>query len=254
MPRVARKLSNSQVYHVMVRGNEKKSIFLDDEDRLKFVSVLGEKKKETGFSLYAWCLMNNHVHLLLKEGSEPIRLIMKRINVSYALHFNRKYDRVGHVFQDRYRSEPVESERYLLQLIRYIHNNPVRANVVGSPSQYFWSSYNALTGQNAFCREMIDRKDVLELFSLDESRAAETLREHVTGGNPDLGERTNEFFHQFFQEFLFVHNLTLGFRELMGNKHLRQVFIREYKLKSGLSDRKIAEHLGINKNMVNRVK
>ena len=87
--------------------------------------------------------MDNHIHLLLKESSEGLATMMKRINVSFAYYFNQKHQRIGHLFQDRFKSEPIENERYLLAVIRYIHNNPVKAGIVKKPEQYKWSSYNS---------------------------------------------------------------------------------------------------------------
>ena len=104
MPRVSRKLSRSKVYHVMVRGNERKKIFIDDEDRERFISTIREKNKERKFLVYAFCLMDNHIHLLINEGQDQITKIMQRIGVSYAYYFNKKYKRTGHLFQDRFKS------------------------------------------------------------------------------------------------------------------------------------------------------
>jgi len=140
MPRKPRQLSNSGIYHVMIRGNEKRNIFQDDEDRNKFLYILKMKNEETSFSIYAYCLMDNHVHLLLKEGEE-VGVSIKRITVGYVRFHNQKYGREGHLFQNRYSSEAVEDERYLLTVLRYIHNNPLKAHMVTSQSEYKWSSY-----------------------------------------------------------------------------------------------------------------
>lgn len=148
MPRQRREISKTSVYHIMMRGNEKKDIFIDEEDKMKFIDILIEKKQDEAYYLYAYCLMNNHVHLIIKEGKDELSRIMKRINISYAHYFNDKYDRVGHIFQDRFRSEAIESEAYLLSAIRYIHMNPVKANVVKETSQYSWSSYNLYIDQS----------------------------------------------------------------------------------------------------------
>ena len=100
-----------------------------------------EKASEEKSDIYAYCLMDNHVHLLLHEEGTDIARLMKRINVSFVYYFNKKYKRVGHLFQDRFKSENVDSEDYLLAAVRYIHNNPVKAGIVNSPEKYLWSSY-----------------------------------------------------------------------------------------------------------------
>jgi len=141
MPRQARIYSETGIYHIMMRGNEKRKIFLDDEDRRRFIYTLFEKASEEKSDIYAYCLMDNHIHLLLHEDGANIARLMKRINVSFVYYFNKKYKRVGHLFQDRYKSEVVDNEDYLLAAVRYIHNNPVKAGIVRSPEEYWWSSY-----------------------------------------------------------------------------------------------------------------
>ena len=129
MPRQARKKSNSGVYHIMLRGINRQLIFEDDEDMQRFIETLKRYKDECGYSLYAFCLMGNHIHLLLKEGEEPISTILKRIAGSYVYWYNWKYGRSGHLFQDRFKSEPVEDDAYFLTVLRYIHQNPVKARI-----------------------------------------------------------------------------------------------------------------------------
>ena len=108
MPRTARIKSKTGIYHVMLRGIGKQNIFEDDLDKQKFMMLLTEVKQKSQFSLYAYCLMNNHVHLLLKIGKDPLEIIIKRLGSNYAYWYNTRYERVGHLFQDRFKSEPVE--------------------------------------------------------------------------------------------------------------------------------------------------
>ena len=143
MPRQARKESGSGIYHVMLRGVNRQVIFQDDEDRIRFLTVLKHVKADSGFRLHAFCLMPNHVHLLMEPAGEPLGIIFKRIGVSYAGWYNKKYDRVGHLFQDRFRSENVETDRYYMTALRYILWNPVKAGMVPAPGMYRWSSYLA---------------------------------------------------------------------------------------------------------------
>ena len=143
MPRQARKESGSGIYHVMLRGVNRQVIFQDDEDRIRFLTVLKNVKAVSGFRLHAFCLMPNHVHLLMEQAGEPLGTVFKRIGVSYAGWYNKKYDRVGHLFQDRFRSENVETDQYYMTALRYILWNPVKAGMVSAPGRYRWSSYLA---------------------------------------------------------------------------------------------------------------
>lgn len=155
MPRKNRKLSNTGIYHVMLRGIDRSEIFHDDQDRRKFLKTLHSvihPKGAEGQSLppycdiYAYCLMTNHVHLLIGEHSEGISSVMKRIGISYVSYFNKRYSRLGPLFHDRFRSEPVENEGYFIKLIRYIHLNPVAAELVDKADQYRWSSMHEYSG------------------------------------------------------------------------------------------------------------
>lgn len=143
--------NQSGIFHVILRGNNKQRIFEDKEDFDKFLFLLGKYRKQCGFTLYAWCLMPNHIHILLKEGSEPLSLIFKRINSSFVRWYNEKYERVGHLFQGSYKAENVEDEAYFLKDIRYIHMNPVKGNLCKNAGSYTYSSYRSffLSGRYA---------------------------------------------------------------------------------------------------------
>lgn len=144
MPRRPRQLSESGIYHAMARGVNRDAIFLEDEDFERFLHALAHTKDASGCAVLAYCLMNNHVHLVIRTGDEPIGVVMKRLGVRYASWFNRKYGRVGHLFQDRFKSLAVESDEYLVALLRYVWNNPVTAGLVIDPDEYRWSSRRLL--------------------------------------------------------------------------------------------------------------
>lgn len=143
MPRKARQHANSGIYHVMLRGIDRQQIFEDTEDCNEFLHILRKCKTLSGFDLYAYCLMGNHVHLLIKPTGESLETLFKRIAGRYVYYFNVKYQRVGHLFQDRFRSEPIEDDAYFLAVLRYIHQNPVRAGYCATPKEYSSSSYGA---------------------------------------------------------------------------------------------------------------
>ena len=149
MPRHQRTLSPTNTYHIMVRGINKQAIFLDERDRSQFLKTLLNVYNECDFDLYAFCLMSNHFHIVLKTNGTPLDVIVKKFNTSYVYYFNQRYGRVGHLFQDRFKSEPILTDAQLVQTIRYVHRNPVKANIVQDPESYKYSSYNSYLSENA---------------------------------------------------------------------------------------------------------
>ena len=140
MPRGPRQQSESGFYHVVLRGNGKQLLFEDDDDRLRFLELLSEKTEGDGIAIIAWCLMSNHVHLLLDDPDSRLSHAMHALGTAYARTFNEKSGHVGAVFQGRFTSIPVTSNRQLLQAVRYIHENPAKAGIA-SVDGYRWSSY-----------------------------------------------------------------------------------------------------------------
>ena len=140
MARQGRRISGTGIYHVLQRGVNQQRIFEQAEDYIHFLDCLYEVKKLTGLTLYAYCLMGNHIHILLKEGTEPLSMILRRLGTRYATWFNKKYGRSGHLFQDRYKSEPVETDEYFLSVVIYIYQNPVKAGICRFSTEYEWSS------------------------------------------------------------------------------------------------------------------
>jgi putative transposase len=131
------------IYHITSRGNRKAAIFSDKYDHLKYLDILDETRGKYPFVLHTYCLMTNHTHLLLETIEHHPKDIMKMLNSRYAMYFNKRHDLTGHVFQGRYGSEMITSTKYLLEVSRYIHLNPVKANIVHSPKEYPWSSYSS---------------------------------------------------------------------------------------------------------------
>jgi REP element-mobilizing transposase RayT len=164
MPRTPRKKSPTGIYHVMLRGINRDILFFDDQDYQRFIAILTRAKEVSDFNLYGYCLMNNHVHLLLKERTEDISSIMKRVGVGYASWFNWKYKREGPVFQGRFKSECVDSESYLLTVIRYIHQNPIKAGIVKKCELYKWSSCLGYYEKSKNSKGLIDTDEILSLF------------------------------------------------------------------------------------------
>lgn len=129
------------VHHIYFRGNKKEDIFIDDHERLKFLEFLVKAKDRNDNIIYAYCLMNNHVHLLIESGNIHIGKFMQELLTNYVQYFNWRWSRIGHLLQDRYKNILVDKDRYLMTLLKYIHLNPVRAELCASPENYIWSSH-----------------------------------------------------------------------------------------------------------------
>ena len=160
MPRSARERSQTGIYHIMLRGIDKRDLFLTENDYKKFLHYVESAKEKSEISLLAYCLMTNHVHMLLKEGNEEVGDSIRRIAVGYAQYHNRTHGRTGHLFQNRYQSEPVNNDSYLLVVSRYIHQNPLKAGLAKNIKDYKWSSYNHYLSD----KETITDKDFLKKY------------------------------------------------------------------------------------------
>lgn len=169
------------IYHITNRGNRKEIIFKENIDYIVYLGILKETLKfyrEDNYKLIIYCLMSNHVHLLLKTGTKDPSFFMRRVSSIYARYFNDKYQYIGHLFQGRYFSNLINNVIELLEVSRYIHLNPVRARIVDSPEKYIWSSYNKIVlDKNAFedldlnSRKVmldmcIDENEILDLFNI----------------------------------------------------------------------------------------
>ena len=190
MPRQARLDMPGALHHIMIRGINKSDIFIDEEDRVKFLERLEKNILNGRCSVYAWVLMNNHVHILFKSGERGISEVMRKVLSWYAQYFNHKYKRSGHLFENRYKSILCEEDRYLLALVRYIHLNPVRAGIVKSIKdldKYRWSGHRAYIGKDDY--EWMDKKYVLEQFS---NRKKIALKEYYKFIGKTTGAGCNE--------------------------------------------------------------
>jgi putative transposase len=141
MPRNPRNWTPGTTYHITARGNRKEDIFLQPVDRQKYLFYLQDTQSNYPFTLHAYCLMSNHLHLLVETSQIPIHQIFRILHTRYAIYFNRKYDLVGHLFQGRYGASKIDTSAYFISASRYIHRNPLEANLTSTPENYPWSSY-----------------------------------------------------------------------------------------------------------------
>jgi len=181
------------LYHVIVRGNQRRKAFLGDADYQAYLERLGRYRRRYGYTIHAYCLMPNHVHLFVESSEQPLAKFMQGLQQSYSQYFNLCHRKAGHVFQGRYKAIVCEKDEYLLQLIRYIHLNPVRAGMVKEPQQYLYSGHRAyLDGKAA---EVIDPRAVLDLMG-----GKARYRSFVSGGMKE-GHR-EEYYEVEDQRFL----------------------------------------------------
>jgi REP element-mobilizing transposase RayT len=174
---------------VIVRGIERNKIVTDDQDRHNFISRLGALAKDTDTTIYAWALMSNHAHILLRSGAAGLPTFMRRLLSGYATSFNRRHRRYGHLFQNRYKSIVCEEDPYFRELVRYIHLNPLRAKLVDSVDKlerYKWCGHAVVLGRRS--NDWQDRDYVLQWFGNKEGEARKAYREFVKEG-VDQGHR-----------------------------------------------------------------
>ena len=163
MPTLPRKISSLGIYHVIYRGVNKQRIFEDDDDYGKFLTVLRKFRSKCDYKILGYCLMSNHIHLIIKTGKMSLGRIFQHIAPSFVYWYNKKYARVGCLFQSRFKSTPINSENQLLIVTRYVHQNPVKASICKRPGQYKYSSF-----MNYFDNDLIDNSFVRSIVSCDD--------------------------------------------------------------------------------------
>ncbi|WP_132245583.1 transposase [Marinisporobacter balticus] len=252
MPRQAREKSSTGIYHIMLRGINRQNIFEEDKERQKFMETILQYKTISNYKLYGYCLMDNHVHLLIRETNEAISKVIKRISSSYVYWYNQKYDRCGHLFQERYKSEVVETKAYFLTALRYIHQNPVKARMIKDIETYFWSSYNDYIDHPV----ITDIDFALEIFSIDRQIAIELFKKHSKENNRDQCLDYKESINTSDDEIMKCLN-QLGIRTVSELQRLekehRNNIIRKIKNVKGCTIRQLARITGISKSVIDRI-
>jgi putative transposase len=253
MPRQARKKSSTGIYHIMMRGINRQIIFHDDEDHFRFLMTLKNYREISGYELYAYCLMDNHVHLLLRVGKEPLEQIMRRICGSYVYWYNAKYERIGNLFQDRFKSEVVENDNYFLTVLRYIHQNPLKAGVTTSIESYHWSSMGEYIGRP----QIVNIGFALSLFNPAREKAVEDIIQFCKTINDDQcldieGKKrlSDKEVGQIIMKVCQVENC-LELQKL--DKATRNKYIKELKEVHCLSIRQIERLTGVNRGVVLKI-
>lgn len=250
--RRAREISRTGIYHLVVRGINRQTIFEDDEDKLRFFEILNKYKQICKFELYGYCLMDNHIHLLVRERQESISKFFKRISSSYVYWYNAKYKRTGHLFQERFFSETVEENRYFLTVLRYIHQNPLKAKLVNHVFESKWTSIHEYLSKS----NIVDIEFALLLFSTNKSQALEAFKIYMQEQNSDqcldIDEKVQKTDHEVRE-----HMKKLGIKSASYLQQLestkRNEVIAKLKSLDGVSIRQLARITGISKSVIHRI-
>jgi len=250
MPRRKRNLVNSGIYHIMVRGVNKEIIFKDDKDRELFIRLLYYYKNKLNCRIHAYCLMNNHVHILFEDKEFLISDFMRNITSVYAGEFNKKHQRVGHLFQDRFKSIYVYNDDYMLRLIRYIHRNPEKAEICKT-EDYKWSSYK----EYIYKAKIIEREKVLLKFDSNNKIAIKKFKEFVADENQEELDRIyaadklkDEDAKILISDITKIKDITLIKKY---SSEIRKEIINRILEIDVLSKNQVARVLGIGKNFKN---
>ena len=257
VPRIARIRGEYATYHIIQRGNERKNIFYSDDNKVRFLDTLQRMKKKYNFKLEAYCIMDNHVHLLINDNGNDISKIMKSLNISYAYYYNRVNKRIGHLFQDRFRSELTEDDPHLISVGAYIHNNPVKAGMVKVPQEYKWSSFCDYLGKRSNRAGLVDMDRILGVFFTNKKQAVKDYYEYVLKYEPKteiidveqdtllLKKEKADYIESYEAAKTFAENhlQTLGIssEDLLQDKTLRRELIKKLRKNSCLTLKEIGD-------------
>jgi len=239
MSRQALKESKTGYDHIMTQGINKEYIFNDKFQRDMILKIIKEKMQEEPFKVVAYCVMNNHLHLIIHADKHSLIDVMKKINITYAMSYNRKERRVGALFQERYKSENITDENYLFGAIRYVHNNPVQAGMVKSVQDYPWSSIAEYLEDKNLLVDREEKKMILNRFNSTEEfekyHDKEDQREYL-----ELREEVEEKKENKATEIIETYFIEKGIYDKCQLKDKEELIVRLLK-ESGLSYRKIAQ-------------
>ena len=245
MSRLARKFSNSGIYHIVFRGVNQQSIFEEEADYKKLKDCIELIKEEMKFEIYAYCFMSNHVHIILKEKElQDISLIMKRILTKYARWYNIKYGRSGALIANRYKSVPVELDEYFIHVIRYVHQNPLKAGIVQNLEEYPYSSYG----------EYLNRKEITDIeFVLDMIDREKFKKFHMEEGEfefkvTDSTKKSDEDIRRYMREQFGIAQP----KDILNMSKEEKIKILS-ELKKEFSARQLQRVTGVSRGLIGRI-
>lgn len=247
MPRLARNIiEGKQFIHVMVQGINKEKIFYTEREKLEYIKLLNRYKDEYAIKIIAYCVMNNHVHILINtEKIDNLTKYMHKVNTSYGIYYNKNRQRVGYVYRDRFKTQVINNKRHLYNCIIYIHNNPVKANICKNANEYRFSSYKKfLYEENKDLmikifknkNEYIKSNEIRNLTDMD-------FLEDETDNDTNITNTINDYF---------IRNKTNHLEIKLENKLLESITI-ELKNTYNLSNIKIAKYLGVSRYKIDKI-
>ena len=252
MPRCARNIIISGFYHIMIRGVNKNIIFREDDDRKLFLRLLYYHKNKLECKIHTYCLMDNHVHLLFEDKENNISDFMRDVTSQYASEFNKKYKRVGHLYQERFKSEVVYDDTYLMRLIRYIHRNPEKAGICKT-EDYKWSSYKEYMNKPF----IIEKEYILSKFDTEEKKAIKKFNEFILNSEDEKNDKlfilkklTDEQAAEIIRYVTKIENI-LEIRKYEKEERIR--IINKILTIKNLNDNQISRVLKISKNFRNSI-
>ena len=249
MPRISRKDLKSCYFHIIIQGINREYIFKENYLKKLYKNILKEKLEETDIKILAYCIMDNHAHFLIYcEKIEEMKKLMHKTNTSYAMSYNRIKSRVGYVFRDRYYTQQILTEQQLFNCVVYIHNNPIKANLISEKEKYAYSSY----------REYINKKDLITEESIklifgSTYNYIDVFNEiHKARDICDIAEaKENKDKEEIIQEFLNKYNIEK--EKVIQDNSLFCELLTELRHNGGVSLREMSKIFGINKDKLNKI-
>lgn len=250
MPRIARKYLESSYVHIIVQGINREYIFEEDSFKEAYKYLIKKNSNETKTNILAYCIMDNHAHLLVYNTNViDIKRMMQKSNTSYAKLYNKTKKRIGYVFRDRYYSQAILSEKQLFNCMVYIHNNPVKANICNSMSKYLYSSYN----EYLYNKDLITKESIKLLFGSEKNYIEMFNEIHKREGIEDIIEIRDNIkdSNQIIDEFLEKYNKKI--EEIINDDEMFGKLLIELRHIGQLSLREMSKIFKINKNKINKI-
>ena len=250
MTRPIREFSNSNLYHIIIKGNNDSLIFYDDIDRNVFLDRINLTKEEFKYKVYAYCLMSNHIHMVIDVSKENLSKAIQSLTIRYVSYFNKKYDRKGTFVQERFKSKNIENQRYFLEVCRYVHRNPEKAGIEKT-SQYKWSSYREYVGKE----KVIERRTLMYYLNnnieefIKYTNKTENIEEIMNYADFELSTQLNddEVVGIILKKLNLnsISEVTNFFRQ---KENLKE--IKELKDIKKISQRQLSRIIGVNKKII----
>lgn len=244
MARILKKNINTSFFHIMVQGINKEYIFNSNEDKKKYMKIMGEIKEEIDIVILSYCIMDNHTHMLFHEEKiNQLVKFMQRINLLYAKYYNKKYNRVGYVFRDRYKTQPIYTEKHLYTCVKYIHNNPIKANLCDKPENYDYSSYR----KNIFYTDTELEKNVRKIILAKDNQENESDEFTLLEMEQDKEEKCKELLDK-----MMIENSIAQYNLRNDREWLRKI-VKELKYNYDISFRTMEKVMGIGRETLRKM-